>query len=66
MLMSMLILSQKIALDEESGHTEHNHGSATRLYLLSREGLQRLCRSRQITSWPSSRLTTLKEELGKL
>ena len=40
-----------IASDEESDHSEHDQGPATRLYLLSLEGLQRLCRRGQSTLW---------------
>ena len=52
----------KIAPNKESGHIEPDEGLATRLYLLSREGLQRLCRRRESNSWQSSWLATL----GKL
>ena len=64
-----------IASDEELGytapdvdpdHNDYNQGLATRLYLLSREGLQRLCRRNTGSSLLESSLSTLKEELGKL
>lgn len=64
-----------IAPDEEFGYTaaevdpdqnDYNQGLATRLYLLSREGLQRLCWRNKACSPPKSSVSTLKEELGKL
>lgn len=64
-----------IAPDEEFGytaaevdpdHSDYNQGLATRLYLLSREGLQRLCRQIKDSSPLKLSLSTLKEELGKL
>ena len=58
--------STQIAPTEEPDHHEHNQGLANRLYLLSLEGLQHICRQKQSTSWPDSKLSTLKEELGKL
>lgn len=54
------------AADVESDYNEQNLGLATQLYLLSREGLQRLCRREQTPSRLDPWLSTLKEELGKL
>ncbi len=58
--------STQIAPYEEPDHHEHNQGPATQLHLLSLLGLQHLCRRRQSASWPDSKLSRLKEELGNL
>lgn len=64
-----------IAPDEGFGYTtaevdpdqnDYSDGLATRLYLLSREGLQRLCRRNKESSPLESPLSRPKEELGKL
>ena len=64
-----------IAVDDESGctaadvepdHNEHNQGLATRLYQLSRQGLQQLCRQEEYIPRLNLSQSALKEELGRL
>ena len=67
--------STPIALDEEFGftaadvepdHQEYNQGLATRLYQLSRQGLQQLCRQEGYIPPLNSLQSALREELGRL
>ena len=54
------------AADVEPDHNECNQGLATRLYQLSRDGLQQLCRQNRTAPRLKSTLSALREELGKL
>ena len=54
------------AADVEPDHNEHNQGLAIRLYQLSRQGLQQLCRQEEHIPRLNSSQFALREELGKL